>query len=105
MDRRVSDMADLSAKLDHDRVTFLRTEISLSNTLAEMSETEYDIGDREAAARSLAHGEEGYATLLRFLGDPKHASHLTGNQLQELNAGLETLRQKLDDVRRLHTRR
>ena len=57
------------------------------------------------AARSVEHGEEGYATLRRLLTDPKHADHLTGNQLQELTAGADDLRKKLDDVRRRHTQR
>jgi hypothetical protein len=97
--------AEISAKLDRERVTFLRTEVSLSFTFAETAETEYGLGEQGAAARSLAHGEEGYATLCRFLSDPKHASHLTGDQLQELTDGANSLRQKLDEVHRLHTRR
>jgi hypothetical protein len=101
----MSDLGDLSAKLDGDRLEFLRTEIRLSFTLSEMAETEYDIGEREAGDRSLAHSEHGYATLRRFLTDPKHTRHLTQDQFQELNDGVQNLRQRLDDVRRLHTPR
>ncbi len=105
MERRVMESDELRATLDQDRLNFLRTELSLSNTLADMAATEMQIGDREAGERSMLHGEEGYATLCRFLKDPKHADHLTADQLQELNAGAAGLRQKLDDIHRLHTRR
>jgi hypothetical protein len=101
----MDDLADLSAKLDQDRLDFLRTDLKTSFTFAEMAETEYGMGEREAGDRSMAHGEEGYATLRRFLTDPKHATHLTRDQLEELNSGTARLRQRLDDLRQLHTPR
>lgn len=101
----MADMADLRVKLDRDRLEFLRTDLTTSFIFAEMAETEYGIGENEAGGRSMAHGEEGYATLRRFLTDPKHTSHLTRDQLRELNAGVKKLRQRLDDLHRLHTRR
>jgi hypothetical protein len=99
------DLDDLRVKLGKDTREFLYTELAIGFTLAEVAETESDLGHSEAATRSLAHGEEGYATLHRFLQDPKHAGYLTGDQLQELSTGLERLRQKLDEVGRLHTQR
>ena len=101
----MSDLADLEARLNEDRIAFLRTEVAASLTFAEMAETEYGIGERVAGDRSLVHGEEGYATLRRFLTDPKHTAHLTADQLQELNTDVERLRRKLDDLRRFGTPR
>src|SRR5207302_6730929 len=101
----MADWDDLRTMLAQDTREFLKTELSIGFTLADMAETEHRLGHTEASERSLAHGEEGYETLSRFLQDPKHAGHLSGEQLQELNDGVKDLRQKLDDVRRLHTPR
>jgi hypothetical protein len=99
----MGDWAELRAQLEQDNHNFLKTELAVSFTLAGMAETEYQLGEREAGGRSLDHAEEGYATLCRFLADPKHAGHLTRGQLQELHAGVTELRQKLDEVRLLRT--
>lgn len=61
-----------------------------------VAETEKRTGNSEHAAQSLADAESGYATLLRFISDPKHAKHITEEQRAELNAGLAGLRAQLD---------
>jgi hypothetical protein len=92
----------LRVKLDQGRLEFLRTDLDVSRTFADMAETEYELGHLEAAWRSLEHGEQGYATLRKFLTDTNHTRHLTGDQLQELKTGIEKLKQQLDGFRRLH---
>jgi len=101
----MADWADLRTMLAKDTREFLKTELALGFTLADVAETEYQLGHCEASERSLAHGEEAYDTLSRFLQDPKHAGHLTADQLRELNDGAKDLMQKLGEVRRLHTPR
>ncbi len=54
-------------KADQNRVEFLGTELATCFTFADLADTEYNTGDREACERSLADAEEGYSTILRFM--------------------------------------
>ena len=67
-------------------------------TLAGLAETEQSTGDSEHAAQSLAHAEKAYATMLRFLSDPKHANHIPEAERVELSADMEKLRARLDEL-------
>jgi hypothetical protein len=91
--------ADLEAQTDRNRVQFLQRDLELCFTLASLAETEHDLGHREAANRSVAHAEEGYASIQRFLSDPKHTDHIGGEIGGELMAGLKRLRVTLDGIR------
>ncbi len=89
----------LQANSDRNRIEFLKTEIESSFTFAGVAETEFNMGDRAGAARSLAHAEEGYATLLRFLSDPKHAAHIGEEERSNIDARVQRLRTTLDRLK------
>ncbi len=91
----------LKAQADQARIVFLRTDIQVCFTFASLAETEHKTGHRENAERSLADAEKGYATVSRFLSDPKHAAHISPEAHQELSTELERLRTTLDQLRRL----
>jgi hypothetical protein len=74
---------------------FLRTELETCFTLASVAEAEQKRGEPHAE-QSLADAETGYATMVRFISDPKHSKHITEQQGMELSAGMEQLRATLD---------
>ena len=58
--------------------------------------SKYETGTRESAERSMANAEKAYETVIHFLSDPKHATHLTHETIQECTEELERLRERLD---------
>src|SRR5690348_12173705 len=92
-------MAILQRQADETRVQFLKTEFDTCFTLAGIAEGELRSGLRENARRSIAHAEQGYATLQRFLSDPKHAGRLTGEQQRDFRKEMERLRKNLDELK------
>jgi len=67
----------------------------MSFALAGVAEAEQERGEQRAV-QSLADAETGYATLVRFLSDPKYSKHITEQESMELSAGIERLRATLD---------
>ena len=94
-----AEFAALRAASEHNLVQFLQTELALCSTLIGLGETEHDIGNVEAAKRSIQHAEEGYATMMRFLSDPKHSQFLSPKDLLEFTDAVTGLRTRLDGVR------
>lgn len=92
--------ADFEQQINANRIEFLRTELSLSLTLVSLAETEFQIGNSEAAQRTIADAEKGYQTLSRFLDDPRHASHIPAVVMNELRDGSQKLRDAIDQARR-----
>lgn len=88
--------ADLRSQSDKNRMEFLRTELNACFTFLSLAETERSIGNDEHAKRAAAEAEKAYATLQRFLTDPKHNSRLTDEERQEITQRMEQLRKKLD---------
>jgi hypothetical protein len=88
----------LAQRSQLNRIEFLRTELQTCFTLAGVAEAEQSLHDPEHAAKSLAHAEKGYATMLRFMTDPKHAQHISEREYAELTAGMERLRAQLDKL-------
>ena len=88
--------ADLESQSDQNRIEFLRTELAACLTFVSLAETERKIGNEEHAKHSAANAEKAYSTLKQFLSDPKHATHISGEERQEFTEGLEELRRKLD---------
>jgi hypothetical protein len=93
--------ADLEAQIDHNRIQFLQNDLQLCFTLVSLAETKHDVGYQEAAERAVVHAEEGYASIQRFLSDPKHADHIGDETRRGLAAGLVRLRARLDGVKDL----
>jgi hypothetical protein len=91
-----SESVRLQAEANRNRIEFLRVELETSFTLASVAEAEQERGEQQHAEQSLADAETGYATMVRFLSDPKHSKHITEEESRELGAGMERLRATLD---------
>jgi hypothetical protein len=70
------------------------------STFANLAEADQGLNNPEHAARFLTHAETAYATILKFMFDPKHGVHITPEEHAELSAGLEQLRTRLDNLAR-----
>jgi hypothetical protein len=103
-DRSQSESERLQAESNRNRLDFLRAELETCSTLAKLAEFEQESGDPEHAARSLEHAETGYATLVRFMSDPKHAKHISDEQRRELRAEMERIRAVQDRLARRRQR-
>ena len=87
--------AKLHEESAYQRLEFIKTELKLCFTLSTIAARKY-----ESAANSVANAEKAYETVMRFLSDPKHAKHLTGEQTQDITVQLKRLRERLDGVQR-----
>ena len=99
--RHTEGMGDLPsdlAKLNQDRVEFLRTELKTCFTFIEMARTHYQLREPAEADNDVAAAEKGYSTLHHFLSDPKHAGHLATEVQQEIKTGMERIRKTLDGL-------
>jgi hypothetical protein len=85
-------LSDLQAATDGNRLDFLRTDLQLCFTFAELAKTERQIGDRDAARRVLEKAETGCATIARFLADVENPDQKNeiALKLAELRATLDT---------------
>ena len=92
-----SETLRLQAEANRNRIDFLRTELEMSFTLAGVAEVEQERGESHAT-QALRDAETGYATLLRFMSDPKHSKHIIEQDRIELATGMERLRAKLDSL-------
>jgi hypothetical protein len=70
----------LQTDLRRDLLDFLRAEVSLCFTLASSAESQCETGNLEHARHSLDIAQKGYATVERFLADPKHNRHLSSEE-------------------------
>jgi hypothetical protein len=99
-------MSELSEKLDTAQsrsdqagTEFLKAELAASFTFVSLAEAQYGAGERERAEHSVGNAEHGYATLSRFLTDPKHTIHMTDAERKELTDGMRQLRERLDRLK------
>ena len=92
---------DLQVESDRLRADFLRTDLELCFTFADVAEAKLKRGDHEGAEQALSDAKKGHEAVGRFLSDPKHAKNLTTEELSEFTGGLERLRKRLDEVRQL----
>jgi hypothetical protein len=90
-----SEALRLQAEANRNRTDFLRVELQLSFTLANVAAAQQERGEQQAL-KSLADAETGYATMVRFLSDPKHSKHITEEETRGLGAEMERLRATLD---------
>jgi hypothetical protein len=88
----------LKAESYQNYLDFLRTNLATCFTFASVAETEYKTGERDRAEPFVAHAEQGYSTVARFLSDPRYAERMTAYERWELTAGLERLRKRLDGL-------
>jgi non-ribosomal peptide synthetase component F len=84
--------AALRDDIDRVRLDFIRTDLQVCLTLASLADTEYDLGNREHAARTVATVEKGYSTLLRFFSQAKC---ITPEARAELHFTFQRLRNRI----------
>ena len=94
----MSESPDLQSQSDQNRVAFLRSELAICFTFANVAATERKLGNNEHAKRAMADAEKGYATMQHFLSDAKHAEHINDQERRELTEGMAEVRRKLDDL-------
>jgi hypothetical protein len=90
---------NLQADSNRHRLDLIKTELALCFTFSTIAARKYETGSHESAAESIANAERAYETVIRFLSDPKHSKHLTGEERQDITAELERLRDRLDGLR------
>ena len=88
------------AEPNYQRSEFIRSELAMCSTFTILANMKYEVGNRNSAARSLAHGEEVYAGVLPLVLDPGHFRHLTSEQVQQFTVELTRLRESLDRLHR-----
>jgi len=87
----LTNLSDLQAATNQNRIDFLQTDLGLCFTFADLAKTEREIGDRDAAHRILEKAETGCAAIARFLADvenPDEKNEIT-QKLLELRARLD----------------
>lgn len=85
-------MDELEAAAERVLVDFLRTDLSLCFTFADLIKTELSLGDEEAARLVVEKAEAGYANITRFLPKVENV-----DERQEIALRLAELRARLDD--------
>jgi len=85
---------------DQQEVDFLKSELALCFTFGVLAARKYEAGNRPSAERSIGHAEEAYSTVFKFLSDPNHSKRLTNEELRELTAKSEQVREGLDELKR-----
>jgi hypothetical protein len=85
----------LQLEASRNLIGFLWTEVNTCFTLASVAEAEQERGEQHAV-QSLASAEIAYATMARFLCDPKHSKHIAEQDSEKLRAEMERLRATLD---------
>jgi hypothetical protein len=73
------EMGHTPAKTEQLRLDFIRTDLNLLITCTSIAETEFLVGNRERAERTLAEVEEGYSRLILILSQ---AGDLTAEEKQ-----------------------
>jgi hypothetical protein len=96
----MSDQEQLEALISRSeeaRLDFLRIDLELSKTFADLATTEMAIGELDAARRVLAKAKRGYATIQRMvlnLDDPHQQNEIL-QRLGELRVAIDTAHQQL----------
>ena len=86
-------LSEMQAETEQSLVDFLRADVALCNTFADLVLTELMLEDWQAARSALAKSEEGYATVTRLLTKVKDGGHRLSVEQQ-----LNDLRTKLDSL-------
>ena len=97
MCRSFDQWVTLRDDVDRVRVDFIRADLQVCLSLASIADTEYDLGNREHAARTTANAEKGYSAMLRYFSQAKNLAPCTEAELQFT---LHRLRERLDRLQR-----
>jgi hypothetical protein len=91
---------DLSGRVliefHHRQAEFVKLQLETCAKSANLASAMFQAGDRDRAERTIADAEQGYATVLRSLSDPKYSKYLTIKAIQEFTAKMRALRKMLD---------
>jgi hypothetical protein len=90
--------SDLRRESEQIRIDFIRADLDVCLTFAAIVESEYNMGNREHAERTLAETEKGYSDMLRFFA---LAKGLTPEVEKELQSKFKYVRERLDGLQRL----
>lgn len=96
MPERQANFEGIESVYRQNRLDFLRTELEIGLTFAEIAKTETAIGNTEHASKSRANAELAYKTTLHLISLPEHANHVTEEQREEFMERLQQLRTRLD---------
>ena len=88
----------LRAEFEQTRIDFIRTDLGLCLTLADLAETEFGLGNTEHAEQSLANAEKGYSDMLRYFSK---ATGMTAEVETGLQSKCKEVRERLDGLKRL----
>lgn len=86
-------MAEFQAKTEQHSFEFLKADLELCFTFADIVETELGIQDAPGAQQALAKAEDGYAAISRLL------VHLRGLRRSEIRRGLQQLHTRLETLK------
>ena len=84
-------LAELHARSQRNRIDFLKTDLDICFTFADLLETEIRMGDHKAAQRLRSKAEVGYATIAYLLLGVDE-----GSEKNEIQQRLDELRTRLD---------
>jgi regulator of replication initiation timing len=76
----------------------MKSELALCFTFSTIAARRYESGEQESAKKSMANAEKAYETVIHFLSDRKHSTHLTAEESQDITIELERLRDRLDGL-------
>ena len=88
----------LRDRIEQARLDFIETDLGVLLTFAAIVETQYNMGNREHAERTLAEAEKGYFILLRMFSK---ANGLTPELEVKFQLTFKHLRERLDGLKRL----
>ena len=91
----------LLLRVEEVRLDFIRTDLGVCSTFADIVEREYTMGNWDHAERTLAVTEKGYSTVLRLLSQARGLRIETEDELQTT---LKHLRERLDRLKRKYCR-
>lgn len=94
----VSHQLRLRDETEQARLDFIRTDLGVCLTFATIAETEYRMGNRAHAERTLAVAEKGYSDMLRLFS---RAEGLTAGVGKAFQSKFRHLRERLDGLRQL----
>ena len=83
---------------NRNRIDFLRAELETAFLIADLTIQKQQKGNLAGATESLVLAESCYATMVRFVSDPKHSKHIDKEDAALLSAALRALREKLDGI-------
>jgi hypothetical protein len=88
------DFSGLFARAESAQYEFLRADLALCHTFADLVKTEFEMGDYQGVQQAFSKAEAGYATISRLLLSLADAAHR-----DEIEHELEKLRGRLDELK------